>query len=271
MNRENLNDHTSTKLSCNNNSNNNNHRDNYYPSLPDSRMKQPTGDYVLTEGILHLSIYDTLHEPPTRLEYGVQPKQLDSCPSPSTSSGCLFPLTSDVPTKLSPNRYKTELCRSFSESGRCRYATKCQYAHGLREVRSVIGRHPKYKTERCRTYHETGFCTYGPRCNFVHGEPEPPLVTDCKTERWEQCLGGEEDLASFVNSGQWTSEVKNSQIRSFPLPCPPSANGKLGDSYNPYASLNNSIGTASIASSSPSSRTGSPVDSFCFEDFRVFF
>jgi hypothetical protein len=64
-------------------------------------------------------------------------------------------------------RYKTELCRSFQENGTCKYGEKCQFAHGMHELRSMI-RHPKYKTEMCRTFHASGYCPYGPRCHFVH-------------------------------------------------------------------------------------------------------
>lgn len=66
-------------------------------------------------------------------------------------------------------RYKTELCRSFEETGFCKYKEKCQFAHGFQELRNVQ-RHPKYKTDRCRTYHSTGFCPYGSRCHFIHDE-----------------------------------------------------------------------------------------------------
>lgn len=38
--------------------------------------------------------------------------------------------------------YKTELCRSWEEKGTCRYGTKCQFAHGEDELRTVP-RHPK--------------------------------------------------------------------------------------------------------------------------------
>lgn len=66
-----------------------------------------------------------------------------------------------MPPSPSPSaRYKTELCRPFQESSFCRYGDKCQFAHGLSELRS-LSRHPKYKTEPCRTFHTTGFCPYG--------------------------------------------------------------------------------------------------------------
>ena len=42
--------------------------------------------------------------------------------------------------------YKTELCRSYEETGICRYGAKCQFAHGEEELRPVL-RHPKYKTQ----------------------------------------------------------------------------------------------------------------------------
>ncbi|XP_053330140.1 mRNA decay activator protein ZFP36L2-A-like [Spea bombifrons] len=68
-------------------------------------------------------------------------------------------------------RYKTELCRTFHESGSCKYGSKCQFAHGMGELRG-LNRHPKYKTELCRTYHTIGFCPYGSRCHFIHNVEE---------------------------------------------------------------------------------------------------
>ncbi|KAG9314592.1 hypothetical protein JVU11DRAFT_5394 [Chiua virens] len=65
--------------------------------------------------------------------------------------------------------YKTELCRSWEEKGTCRYGTKCQFAHGEEELRTVA-RHPKYKTEICRTFWVSGACPYGKRCCFIHTE-----------------------------------------------------------------------------------------------------
>lgn len=69
------------------------------------------------------------------------------------------------------NLYKTELCRGYEEEGSCRYGSKCQFAHGMSELRPVQ-RHPKYKTEICKTFWERGECPYGKRCCFVHNEVE---------------------------------------------------------------------------------------------------
>ncbi|KAK9394253.1 tristetraprolin [Crotalus adamanteus] len=72
------------------------------------------------------------------------------------------------------SRYKTELCRTFSESGRCKYGAKCQFAHGAAELRSV-SRHPKYKTELCHKFYLHGECPYGARCHFIHLPDEAQL------------------------------------------------------------------------------------------------
>lgn len=73
--------------------------------------------------------------------------------------------------QVNSSRYKTELCRPFEENGSCKYGDKCQFAHGIHELRS-LSRHPKYKTELCRTFHTIGFCPYGPRCHFIHNAEE---------------------------------------------------------------------------------------------------
>lgn len=74
-------------------------------------------------------------------------------------------------------RYKTELCRTYEENGSCKYGTKCQFAHGLEELRG-LSRHPKYKTEACRTFHTIGFCPYGARCHFIHNADEADAVAN---------------------------------------------------------------------------------------------
>ena len=63
--------------------------------------------------------------------------------------------------------YKTELCKSYEETGYCKYGDKCQFAHGVGELRPVA-RNPKYKTKVCQSYWTTGTCKYGKRCNFIH-------------------------------------------------------------------------------------------------------
>ncbi|KAM9717844.1 cysteine three histidine 1 [Menidia menidia] len=93
-----------------------------------------------------------------------------------TLAKALLPLTEESPSPsfmpwVCSTRYKTELCTSYSATGFCKYAQRCQFAHGLHELR-IPFRHPKYKTELCRSYHTTGYCYYGSRCLFVHDSME---------------------------------------------------------------------------------------------------
>lgn len=78
-------------------------------------------------------------------------------------------MQSNGPTPKNPKLYKTELCRSWADTGKCNYNDRCQFAHGVDEKRPVP-RHPKYKTEMCQSYHQTGYCGYGARCHFIHNE-----------------------------------------------------------------------------------------------------
>ncbi|KAM6933205.1 mRNA decay activator protein ZFP36 [Xenentodon cancila] len=105
--------------------------------------------------------------------------------SPSVLNSGSSSSTSSVSSSSSSSRYKTELCRSFTENGLCKYGGKCQFAHGPEELRD-LNRHPKYKTEPCRTFHTIGFCPYGIRCHFVHN-------------------GEEEKKASFSHSSSFSS------------------------------------------------------------------
>ncbi|XP_023019179.1 tis11 zinc finger protein [Leptinotarsa decemlineata] len=94
-------------------------------------------------------------------------ERTQSAPAPPVTA----PAAAITATTVNTSRYKTELCRPFEEFGVCKYGDKCQFAHGMNELRS-LARHPKYKTELCRTYHTVGFCPYGPRCHFVHNQDE---------------------------------------------------------------------------------------------------
>ncbi|KAL4853054.1 Ankyrin repeat domain-containing protein 13C [Chlorella vulgaris] len=54
-----------------------------------------------------------------------------------------------------------------------------KFAHGREELRPVV-RHPKYKTEVCRTFAQSGTCPYGTRCRFIHTTtPITPAPSAC--------------------------------------------------------------------------------------------
>ncbi|KAJ7990344.1 hypothetical protein DPEC_G00299330 [Dallia pectoralis] len=124
-------------------------------------------------------------------------------PGLSISAGSLSPPMS--------TRYKTEMCRTYAESGACKYGAKCQFAHGTDEVRG-LSRHPRYKTEPCRTFHTVGFCPYGARCHFIHNADEqrgpgggrPPPPPPQQSER-PPLLRHSVSFAGFPSTTQGTS------------------------------------------------------------------
>ena len=148
-------------------------------------------------------------------------------------------------TPTNSSRYKTELCRPYEENGTCKYGDKCQFAHGVHELRS-LNRHPKYKTELCRTFHTIGFCPYGPRCHFVHkaDEIEKPPPVEPRT-----------DIAPTITSAPPSPTPSLDSLHSpfvnIPTPNTPSVHGDVfvfGDE------------SVSPTSSSGSSGSTSPVD-----------
>ncbi|CAF1088554.1 unnamed protein product [Adineta ricciae] len=134
-------------------------------------------------------------------------------PTSQTMSALSSNLLTDNQTKTTSQRYKTELCRSYHETGMCKYGEKCQFAHGYHEIRS-FDRHPKYKTVLCRTYHCTGYCPYGPRCHFLHDEyPEnSPCSSLTSSISPSSSIGS--DIRSSVSSSRSISPMDSPILNS---------------------------------------------------------
>lgn len=96
------------------------------------------------------------------------------------------------------DKYKTELCATFSTQGWCPYTFKCRFAHGEDELRPRK-RHPRYKTEACREFEETGRCSYGTRCIFIHRE-ERPRAEEGEVDPLEVLLLGDPDQIAVAPS-----------------------------------------------------------------------
>lgn len=69
--------------------------------------------------------------------------------------------------KIKDPKYKTELCKSWIETGFCVYGNKCRFAHGDKELVAKINTN-NYKKKLCKSFKESGICLYGPKCNFKH-------------------------------------------------------------------------------------------------------
>ncbi|VDL79636.1 unnamed protein product [Nippostrongylus brasiliensis] len=118
---------------------------------------------------------------------------------------------SNAPPPKNPKLYKTELCRSWMDHGRCNYGERCQYAHGEQEKRP-IPRHPKYKTEACQSYHQSGYCPYGPRCHFIHSvyrryRAMEALESRRRVVAVRRIAALNHQMAAFRRDSIWTMEV----------------------------------------------------------------
>nr|XP_024387074.1 uncharacterized protein LOC112287824 [Physcomitrium patens]PNR62517.1 hypothetical protein PHYPA_000941 [Physcomitrium patens] len=126
---------------------------------------------------IHFQRHQSIHTP--SMIRSKQPMCNSGSELPSSSSLSVSSDEMEHP-QIKVGLYKTELCRSWEETGYCRYASKCQFAHGNDDLRPVP-RHPKYKTELCRSYTETGLCNYGKRCRFIHtSNTHKPIFTQSR-------------------------------------------------------------------------------------------
>ncbi|CAB4255678.1 similar to Saccharomyces cerevisiae YDR151C CTH1 Member of the CCCH zinc finger family [Maudiozyma barnettii] len=102
--------------------------------------------------------------------------------------------------------YKTELCESFTTKGHCKYGNKCQFAHGLEELK-LKERRSNFRTKPCVNWAKLGYCPYGKRCCFKHGS--------------------DRDIQIYVNAGaikvndQTGEKVMESDTATKPTPCRP--------------------------------------------------
>lgn len=74
------------------------------------------------------------------------------------------------PSKENKNdcKYKTELCKGFSENGFCPYGNKCRFAHGRQDLFDKVIACKKYKQKECMSFFKNNYCCYGSRCHFRH-------------------------------------------------------------------------------------------------------
>ncbi|CAI4058307.1 putative mRNA-binding protein CTH1 SKDI_04G3740 [Saccharomyces kudriavzevii IFO 1802] len=75
----------------------------------------------------------------------------------------------ELPQLVNKTLYKTELCESFTIRGYCKYGNKCQFAHGLNELK-FKKKSNNYRTKPCINWSKLGYCPYGKRCCFKHGD-----------------------------------------------------------------------------------------------------
>lgn len=169
------------------------------------------------------------------IEGGVREDKMAAASLPPPPGLCISNASLSAAARPPPphisTRYKTELCRTYEESGACKYGAKCQFAHGLDELRG-LSRHPKYKTEPCRTFHTIGFCPYGARCHFIHNADEVNAAAAAGPQRQKlrpPLLRHSFSFAGFSSSPQTFQPVEEPSsllfTRASSVSPPPSSSG----------------------------------------------
>ena len=87
------------------------------------------------------------------------------------------------------------LCKHFSSSKGCSFGDKCNFAHGVDDIRSTNGVSPQqslsqsnqnkkglnaqnYKIVKCKYFEKDGSCRYGSLCTFAHGDEDLRTKSD---------------------------------------------------------------------------------------------
>jgi hypothetical protein len=98
------------------------------------------------------------------------------------------------------------MCKNWIEVGTCRYANKCQFAHGDRElVEKNAPTNNKYKSKECTTFNDKLFCPYGKRCLFKHEDRSLDKVK-VFNYYWKVNYSPEQYLKSIAN------EIEKNQV-----------------------------------------------------------
>lgn len=110
--------------------------------------------------------------------------------------------------KIKSERYKTELCKNFEETGKCNYGKKCEFAHGKMELKEKPKtlNNPRYKSTACSMFFDDGYCPYGRRCIFKHDERESIKI---KSSYYYQFLLTRMKETSQIYSCRMTSRIND--------------------------------------------------------------
>lgn len=169
---------------------------------------------------------------------------------------------------LNPGRYKTEMCRPFTETGHCKYGEKCQFAHGSNEMRG-LPRHPKYKTELCRTFHTSSYCPYGTRCHFIHSENESKLVEIAHMKQQHAAQQAAKEMVQMQAQHQLLEAQLSAMFKANALPMLPVSSAPV--IYTPQLPnpLTNMFGLGSTVNTPPESPVGSIHDEVFLQNSPV--
>lgn len=109
----------------------------------------------------------------TKVQYPESYPYNEASKAESTDDECSCESHGSRTYKTNLIKFKTQMCKNYSEMGFCPYRAKCQFAHGPHElVLSAKNSKKAYRTRKCKSFWEEGTCRYGFRCQFLHNDTE---------------------------------------------------------------------------------------------------
>ncbi len=139
---------------------------------------------------------------------------------------------------MNVGKFKTVLCKHFSQTGTCSYGDKCQFAHGYLELKnSSLQQNPmqqstnqmiipgfpytqqqqpqqqqevkqksipnpaNFKIVKCKNWETVGSCKYGSVCTFAHGDNELRTKSDNNLQLSENAISRDSNLQSIQGGG----------------------------------------------------------------------
>ncbi len=116
------------------------------------------------------------------------------------------------------SKLKTELCSYFSQTGFCKWADKCLFAHGVEEIKAKTHVPIRYKTKKCENYSKTGFCPYGQRCQYIHNLSYASMLgtLSIKFAQSESKVGPVE-MDRFLLSQHFTQAQSDAKVTRLPV------------------------------------------------------
>ena len=105
-----------------------------------------------------------------------------------------------------------------SQTGFCKWADKCLFAHGVEEIKAKTHVPIRYKTKKCENYSKTGFCPYGQRCLYIHNLSYVSMLeTFCLKFAQSENRASPQDLDRFILSQHAAYEQSDTRAKRLPV------------------------------------------------------
>ena len=115
---------------------------------------------------------------------------------------------------------KTELCKNWELYRNCYFKDNCSFAHGENELRvKNVTSNQKYKTKICKAFTEKMWCQFGSRCQYRHISESPKLLSYnylsnklANTVLFEVSKDGEQDFTQIISNFYMTNSLERYKL-----------------------------------------------------------